>query len=214
VSQVQQAVARLPQEDDAEAAVRARIAAATTMKEIREAISELPAGDPAQRIANAVFDAINAMRSDLDDVRARIEAWYDDVMDRVSGVYKRRAQVWLFFFALLVTAAAGADTLHIAKTLSTDATLRSVVVADANQLVTTDKGVESVQGQLAPLNALFNPPWEDWFGGWELIGLLLTAFAVSLGAPFWFDLLNKFVNLRASGPPPEKAQPAADAAAK
>lgn len=28
--------------------------------------------------------------------------------------------------------------------------------------------------------------------------------AVSLGAPFWFDLLNKLVNLRNSGKPPEK----------
>ena len=31
------------------------------------------------------------------------------------------------------------------------------------------------------------------FAGW-----LLTAIAVSLGAPFWFDLLNKFMNIRAA----------------
>ena len=34
----------------------------------------------------------------------------------------------------------------------------------------------------------------------KLIGWLLTALAISLGAPFWFDLLNKFVKLRESGP--------------
>lgn len=34
-------------------------------------------------------------------------------------------------------------------------------------------------------------------------GFLITAFAISLGAPFWFDLLNKFVNLRVSGAKPE-----------
>jgi hypothetical protein len=34
---------------------------------------------------------------------------------------------------------------------------------------------------------------------------LLTVFAVSLGAPFWFDLLNKLVNLRSAGKPPETA---------
>lgn len=33
----------------------------------------------------------------------------------------------------------------------------------------------------------------------NLIGFLLTALAISLGAPFWFDLLNKFVNVRAGG---------------
>jgi len=37
----------------------------------------------------------------------------------------------------------------------------------------------------------------DWLT--KLIGLLLTALAVTLGAPFWFDLLNRVVNLRSSG---------------
>jgi hypothetical protein len=30
----------------------------------------------------------------------------------------------------------------------------------------------------------------------RVLGWLLTAIAISLGAPFWFDLLNRFVNLR------------------
>lgn len=33
----------------------------------------------------------------------------------------------------------------------------------------------------------------------KFAGILLTAFAISLGAPFWFDLLNKLMKLRASG---------------
>jgi hypothetical protein len=40
--------------------------------------------------------------------------------------------------------------------------------------------------------------------GEKLLGLLLTALAVSLGAPFWFDLLGRAVNLRSSGKPPTK----------
>ena len=36
--------------------------------------------------------------------------------------------------------------------------------------------------------------------GLRIFGWLITALAVSLGAPFWFDLLNKFVKLRESGP--------------
>jgi hypothetical protein len=37
----------------------------------------------------------------------------------------------------------------------------------------------------------------------KVAGLLLTVFAISMGAPFWFDLLNKVVNLRGSGKKPE-----------
>ena len=42
---------------------------------------------------------------------------------------------------------------------------------------------------------------------WSLLGWIITAFAISLGAQFWFDLLTKFVNLRAAGPKPERAGP-------
>jgi len=39
----------------------------------------------------------------------------------------------------------------------------------------------------------------------KLIGLLITALAVSLGAPFWFDLLNKFMVVRSTIKPHEKS---------
>lgn len=46
----------------------------------------------------------------------------------------------------------------------------------------------------------------------ELIaGWLLTALAASLGAPFWFDTLNRFVNLRNAGRPPGETDPTAKA---
>jgi hypothetical protein len=37
------------------------------------------------------------------------------------------------------------------------------------------------------------------FHGRRLIGFVLTAFAISLGAPFWFDMLNKLMKLRGTG---------------
>ena len=38
----------------------------------------------------------------------------------------------------------------------------------------------------------------------RLLGLILTAFALSLGAPFWFGILNKLVSLRSAGVKPEE----------
>jgi hypothetical protein len=45
-------------------------------------------------------------------------------------------------------------------------------------------------------------------GGWALkfVGWLLTAFAVSQGAPFWFDLLNKIIVIRSTVKPHEKSR--------
>lgn len=38
----------------------------------------------------------------------------------------------------------------------------------------------------------------------KLVGLWLTAIALSLGAPFWFDVLSQFMNLRGSGDKPAR----------
>ena len=43
----------------------------------------------------------------------------------------------------------------------------------------------------------------DWMI--KIIGILITTFATSLGAPFWFQLLNKIVDLRSSGKQPVKS---------
>ena len=42
-----------------------------------------------------------------------------------------------------------------------------------------------------------------WFLS-KIFGILLTASALMLGAPFWFDLVNKFVNIRGTGKKPEQ----------
>ena len=54
------------------------------------------------------------------------------------------------------------------------------------------------------------PPWR--LIARHLLGWLLTAIALSMGAPFWFDTLNRFMNIRNAGRVPVKTQPEATAA--
>ncbi|SHM12066.1 hypothetical protein SAMN05216428_11452 [Nitrosospira sp. Nsp11] len=73
------------------------------------------------------------------------------------------------------------------------------------------KTAESIR---LPVGWSFNPsdaghfrnPELSWdYAGWafyKLFGLLVSILAVSMGAPFWFDTLSKFVNLRSAGTPP------------
>jgi hypothetical protein len=58
--------------------------------------------------------------------------------------------------------------------------------------------------------------WAVRFGAWQqdwrdqlashLLGWILTAFALSFGAPFWFDTLNKIMVIRSTVKPREKSQ--------
>ncbi len=86
--------------------------------------------------------------------------------------------------------------------------------------VTTDNVMEPIDNSaalLARIKDLKLPiGWHDKEGKWiskgfagtdwfiKLMGILITALAASLGAPFWFQLLNKVVDLRAAGKQPAK----------
>lgn len=52
----------------------------------------------------------------------------------------------------------------------------------------------------------WHPGLLEWLGA-HLPGFLLTAVAVSFGAPFWFDLLGRLVKLRTSGARPQPPAP-------
>ena len=59
----------------------------------------------------------------------------------------------------------------------------------------------------------FDDGRKDWFsrgGGHfiiKFIGILLTALALQLGSNYWFDTMNKFVNVRAAGKKPDEPKP-------
>ncbi len=46
-------------------------------------------------------------------------------------------------------------------------------------------------------------PWKDNLR-WDTVWIL-TVLALSMGAPFWFDLLNKIMNVRYAGKSPDEA---------
>jgi len=74
----------------------------------------------------------------------------------------------------------------------------------------------ATQAQLDKLKDLRLPigwSWQEWdkkTDAWWLacLGWLLTGIAASLGAPFWFDALSRFVAIRGSGKPVSGSAPA------
>ena len=80
------------------------------------------------------------------------------------------------------------------------------------QLLTSLGGWQQDKERLAAAQVLKGPGcrvWLTWFAqavGDHLIGWLITVLAISLGAPFWFDVLNKFMNLRNAGRATDEAR--------
>lgn len=67
----------------------------------------------------------------IEDFSKKLENWFDDSMDRVSGWYKRQVQVILLVIGFCMALIFNVDTLEIAGKLSKDDKLRDQVVQTA-----------------------------------------------------------------------------------
>ncbi len=141
-------------------------------------------------------------------ILARIESWFKNSEPMLTKLYKTEVQKFVFYFALFASLVLNIDTFAIAKGVWENANLRLTF----QQEVSAQVGTPSLSGkepktQQAPLKAQgFYLPI-----GWgapenrpdnllqfliKCLGWLFTAAAVSLGATFWFDMLNKISGVR------------------
>jgi hypothetical protein len=182
-------------------------------------------------VQRAVIAAIDAGGDDLERIRKNLESWFDGAMDRVSGWYKRASQKFILAIALAVSFGLNLNAITIADALYRDRTLRDAAVAAAERHVQNDEDSQDVKSVVDQLDALHLPigwdrGWPDSFrdasaaeaadpdaegnlwSNWirPLAGLLITVLAALLGAPFWFDVLNRVMVIRATVKPHEKSR--------
>ena len=279
---------------------------ANPLNDLRLAISNADVLAGNDRVKTALISLVDAAGNDVSKARENIETWFNNGMDRVSGWYKRRSQIFIFVIGLVVTIGMNADSVTIAKKLSSDRALRESLVAAADAYAKANAATsptpsptpaaaakptpptstatpnstatpkptpiptpktaataattptsppdpcsqeackdnpESAQcklkksqcaieglglpigwdmpGQTRPgesademrqrkwpgLHPLTGAFWNDWYDQFRIhfLGWLLTALAISLGAPFWFDMLNKIIVVRSTVKPKEKS---------
>ena len=197
--------------------------------EVRTAIDQLP--DEFKRpLLLAMADAQN----DVVAVKEQFEKSFNEIMKRVNGWYKRKLQLISIVVGLLVAIVANADSISITNALLRDATLRDAIVASVEQSATRAEAdlstdINELQEQLlqtqilgwitasedspagqtnTKLDPRAMPARDDYYGwGLKVFGWFVTAFAISLGAPFWFDVLGKVMAVRATGKPTQDEPP-------
>ena len=189
---------------------------------------------PACQLRDTLTVFLKEVQGDRALLQARVEAWYDDAMDRVSGWYKRRTRFWLLIFGFVVALAFNIDTIAISKALWNDPALRQEFAQKADELARDETlDPEEVKKELdvlftkRPIPVGWQPAEDSdqmWQIAWQaittsfydqpskLIGFAISAIAVSLGSDFWFELLKRLVNLRAAGGVPTRRQDGAGSA--
>lgn len=193
-------------------------------EDIKDSIKHLPDSN----IRDALLAQVVASEGTLTELRAGLATWFDQSMERLSGAYKRQLKLISFFVGLVLALSLNADTIALVERLWHDGTLRAQIAQTAApralawNMARASNGAGS--GDHAAANdfetakqALGPIPF-----GWDLhgadaglwgskgllkaAGILLTTLAIMLGAPFWFDLLSKFMRIRGTGDKPAPSE--------
>lgn len=176
----------------------------------------------AQTRAKSAEEGINLLRQE-------IENNFDSSMERAGGVYKRNAKGVAILIGVALAIGANADTFHIVSRLSRDAALRDALVLRAVEITpgqsSNTQDLDSININEILKTTALPIGWSDtnlkdqlgWnaikINGWPVFqiltmitGWLLTGLAIAMGAPFWFDLLGKVMNVRNAGKKPQRKE--------
>lgn len=181
-------------------------------------VPELP--EATKELFRALAAPLGPTIREVGALAGEVEKWFDDGMDRVSGWYKRKTQLVLITVGVIVVIWANANVIRYVSALSINPDARAAVVAAAEKATTTpdrDEALKTLKtldfgigwDAAADVSDSRHPPASldqiPQTVGVNLLGWLFAIAAVSMGAPFWFDLLKNVVNLRGAGAPVEGA---------
>jgi len=178
---------------------------------VDEVVATLPDGP----LKGRLITLLTEVDDDLVRVKAGLEGWFDDSMDRLEGAYKRWSQWVLLLTGFVVAAVLNISAVTIALDLWNDAPLRAAT-ADAvlEKLPCPDDEPDcDAETKLEEVGLTLPVGWSDQARPerelWPLLlavtGWLITGLATMLGAPFWFDILGRLGNLRQTRGVPPKA---------
>lgn len=172
----------------------------------------------------------------------KVERWFDDVMARAKGWFADATRWRLFFFGLVLAGVLNADTIQIYKSLSANAALRDELVQKAALFASerssvpigpdTTKSFDAAKQGFQDIRQTYidtvqSPLGLGWgasgampadFWAWivKLVGWALTGVAVTMGAPFWYDMLKKLLAIKSNAPnsPPPPSDDSTDSGRK
>ncbi|MDM0047938.1 hypothetical protein [Variovorax sp. J22R115] len=164
-------------------------------------------GDPQIRgMLAAMYRRANGRR---EAIETQLSAWFDSGMERVAGTYKRRTQAVSFVIGLAVAAALNIDSVGLFSAIWARPAYTAQISAGAGLEGQALSSTVETMAKLPVgwttdrLNAFDLQDARTWQ---QVAGWLLTALSVLFGAPFWFDALQKLVQLRGTGKKPGEGE--------
>jgi len=173
--------------------------------QLAELVDKLPDSDGKR----AFISWINQGVTSIDELKKRTTAYFTGLMEQAAATFRANARSFVIILSIGVAVLFGTDSIQLAKTLWANAELRALAVAKAEVVAAQEGSSATIDDLIQELSDLTIKIgwWQterpaagstvmDWvlFVILKVIGLGLTAAAVSQGSSFWYDLLKKLTS--------------------
>jgi len=165
---------------------------------------------PDEKFRQAALAMYDDAEDKVETFKRSLETWFDQSMETVSGVYKRKVQYFILAIAIVVTVGMNFDSLEVAKSVWTDSALRTAIAEIGQKQAAGESAPQYDPQVLEKVTANLPIGWSaerraEITQNWAtmvttVFGWLISIVALSFGAPFWFDILKSAVNIRGDGP--------------
>lgn len=179
--------------------------------ELKELINAFPDSEGKQ----AMLKWVNQGVTSVEELRKRTLTYFTGVMEQAGATFRANARSFVIMLSVFLTLLLGTDSIQLARTLWSNSSVRALAVAQAELVVQQDDAearMDDLLQELLDLNIIRIGWWQtelpasgstlaDWgsFAVLKIVGLGLTAIAVSQGSSFWYDLLKKIVSKGGGG---------------
>ncbi len=173
--------------------------------QLAELVDKLPDSEGKQAFILWIQQGV----TNIDDLRKRTTAYFTGLMEQASSTFRANARSFVIILSIGVTVLFGTDSLQLARNLWTNAELRALTVAKAEMVVQqegTDATIDDLIKELGDMTIKIGwwqterPAAGSDVTTWvsfillKVLGLGITAAAVSQGSSFWYDLLKKITS--------------------
>ena len=174
---------------------------AKTLAAVRGFAMELEKTSPA--LANTARQNLAFLHAAPSDLVAKINSWFDQTMDRTSQRFTASTRAITFAGAFVVAFGLQVDTPSLANRLAMDDKMRDTFVQQAQVMNTSQGSAETDYRAFLADNGIIRLPSYSGYGkGFgslsALFGMLVTSLLLSLGAPFWYSVLARLLQLRST----------------
>ena len=159
-------------------------------------------------LANDVRQTLAIVKTTTSDYVARINAWFDPTIDRVSERFTKYTHWITIIISAAVVLVVQLDTIAVIDRLSIDDQFRTAFVDSAVKDYSAASTKSATDAQPLPYYDLISKaglitlPSGNWLREMSDLrkypGLLLSILLLSLGAPFWYNVLKDLIGLRSS----------------